>query len=122
MKRVLIADDQRTIRMLVAATLAVARLDVLEASDGTEAWGLIREHRPDLAILDVQRPGQTGLELVRAIRQDEKLADTRIILLTATAQGSDVEAGLSVGADRYVTKPFSPLDLLEEVRQVLELE
>jgi CheY-like chemotaxis protein len=122
MKRVLIADDQRTIRMLVAATLAVARLDVLEASDGNEAWGLIREHRPDLAILDVQMPGQTGLELVRAIRQDEKLADTRIILLTATAQGSDVEAGLSVGADRYVTKPFSPLDLLEEVRQVLELE
>ncbi len=122
MKRVLIADDQRTIRMLVAATLAVARLDGLEASDGNEAWGLIREHRPDLAILDVQMPGQTGLELVRAIRQDEKLADTRIILLTATAQGSDVEAGLSVGADRYVTKPFSPLDLLEEVRQVLELE
>jgi CheY-like chemotaxis protein len=121
MRRVLIADDQRTIRMLVSATLAVARLDVIEASDGDEAWGLIRERCPDLAILDVQMPGRTGLELVRAIRQDGQLADMRIILLTATAQGPDVDAGRSLGADRYVTKPFSPLDLLEEVRQVLEL-
>ena len=119
MKTVLVADDQASLRMLISATLEIGQLRVIEASDGDEAWELVQEHRPDLVLLDVQMPGRTGLELAKAIRQDAELAGTVIILLTATAPEADAEAGLAAGADRYLTKPFSPLELLEEVEKAL---
>ena len=121
MKKVLIADDQPSLRLLVSATLASEDLDIIEACDGDEAWRMLEDQRPDLALLDVQMPGKTGLELAQAIRGSSALADTRIILLTSKAQQADVEAGMAAGADRYLTKPFSPLELLEEVERVLGL-
>ena len=122
MTTILIADDEPSLRLLVSATLSSDRCAVIEAADGDEAWRLIRRHRPAAAILDVQMPGRTGLELARAIRADPDLAGTTVVLLTAKAQASDVEAGLAAGADRYLTKPFSPLELLGVVEQVMDTD
>jgi CheY-like chemotaxis protein len=120
MTTVLIADDEPSLRLLVSATIASEEYDVIEAVDGDEAWSLIRRHHPNVVLLDVQMPGQTGLELTRSIRQDPDLARTCVILLTSKAQQSDINAGLEAGADRYLTKPFSPLELLHVVEQAVE--
>ena len=120
MTTVLIADDEPSLRLLVNATIASDEYEVVEAMDGDEAWTLIRQHHPRVVLLDVQMPGRTGLELTRAIRQDPELSRTRVILLTSKAQQADVQAGLDAGADRYLTKPFSPLELLRVVEHALE--
>jgi CheY-like chemotaxis protein len=120
MTKVLIADDEPSLRLLVSATIASDEYDVVEAIDGDEAWGLICQHRPSVVLLDVQMPGKTGLDLTRAIRDDPTLSKTRVILLTSKAQQADVQAGLDAGADHYLTKPFSPLELLRVVEQAVE--
>jgi CheY-like chemotaxis protein len=118
-KTVLIADDEPSLRLLVNATIASDQIIVLEASDGDEAWTLIERHQPDLVLLDVQMPGQTGFELTRRIRSNPSLTNTRIVILTSKAQATDVASGLAAGADLYLTKPFSPLSLLIYVEQTL---
>ena len=118
-KTVLIADDEPSLRVLVHATIASDQYLVLEAVDGDEAWQLLLEHKPDLALLDVQMPGRSGLELTRAIRAEPELAHVHVILLTSQAQETDIQAGLTAGADRYLTKPFSPLELLTVVEEAL---
>jgi CheY-like chemotaxis protein len=108
-------------RLLVHATIDSDDYNVLEASDGTEAWAMVKEHRPALVLLDVQMPGRSGLDVLRLIKADPTLEATRVILLTAKAQEADIEEGLIAGADFYLTKPFSPLDLLTRVEEALEL-
>jgi CheY-like chemotaxis protein len=120
-KTVLVADDEPSLRLLVSATIASDQYGVIEATDGDEAWRLLVEHRPEVALLDIQMPGRTGLELTRAIRADAALSGTYVILLTSKAQEADVQAGLAAGADRYLTKPFSPLELLTAVEEALGL-
>lgn len=119
MKTVLIADDERNLRLLVSATIESDEYQVLEASDGDEAWRLVQEHRPNVAILDVQMPGLSGLEVTRAIKGDPALDGIRVILLTSQAQQADIQAGLSAGADQYLTKPFSPVELLNVLERAL---
>lgn len=119
-KTVLIADDEASLRLLVSATLEWEECTVLEAADGNQAWELIRSQRPTLAILDVAMPGRSGIELTRAIKSDPELRSTKVVLLTAKAQPQDVQLGLEAGADLYLTKPFSPLELLSVVEQALE--
>jgi CheY-like chemotaxis protein len=121
MKSVLIADDQTSIRLLVRATIESDEYSIAEASDGSQAWRLIQERRPDLVLLDVQMPGLSGLEVTRAVRADAALTSIRIILLTANSAKADVEAGLAAGADLYLTKPFSPLELLTVLEKALEI-
>jgi CheY-like chemotaxis protein len=121
MKTVLIADDEPSMRLLVHATIESDEYTVVEAADGDQAWALIQKYRPSLVLLDVQMPGQSGLDVLRSIKKDPSLKDTHVILLTAKAQESDVEAGLIAGADFYLTKPFSPLDLLTRVEEALRL-
>ena len=94
---------------------------VVEASNGAEAWALIQQHKPGLVLLDVQMPGRSGLEVLRLIKADPSLKATRVILLTSKAQETDVEVGLMAGADFYLTKPFSPLDLLTRVEEALQI-
>lgn len=120
MVTVLIADDEAPLRLLVAATIESNEYAVVEAADGDEAWALLQQHRPAVALLDVSMPGRTGLELARAIKADPELAATRIVLLTAKAQPADVAAGLAAGADLYLTKPFSPLELIAVVEKALK--
>ncbi len=119
MTTVLIADDEQSLRLLVSATMMSDEYEVVEASDGDEAWELLRQHRPRVALLDVQMPGRTGLELTHEIRSDPELAKTYVVLLTSKAQQADIQAGLAAGADRYLTKPFSPLELLTIVEQAV---
>ncbi len=107
--------------MLVQATFETDAYNVIEAADGNEAWYLIREHRPSLVLLDVRMPGRTGLEILHAIKSEPSLVDTKVILLTASAQESDINAGLVAGADFYLTKPFSPRDLLSKVDEAFWL-
>ncbi len=121
LRTVLIADDEPSMRLLVHATIESDDYNVVEATDGTEAWSMIQQHRPSLVLLDVQMPGRSGLEVLRSVRADPTLLATRVILLTSKAQEQDVEAGLIAGADFYLTKPFSPLDLLTRVEEALQL-
>jgi CheY-like chemotaxis protein len=118
---VVIADDESSIRLLVHATIESDDFVVMEASNGAEAWALIQQHKPGLVLLDVQMPGRSGLEVLRLIKADPNLKATRVILLTSKAQETDVEPGLMAGADFYLTKPFSPLDLLTRVEEALQL-
>jgi CheY-like chemotaxis protein len=121
LRTVLIADDESSMRLLVHATIESDEYAVVEAVDGAEAWAMIEKLKPSLVLLDVQMPGRTGLEVLRAIKADPSLNSTRVILLTSKAQEGDVEAGLIAGADFYLTKPFSPLDLLTRVEEALQL-
>ena len=82
---------------------------------------MIQKHKPSLALLDIQMPGLSGLEVLRLVKADPGLKATRVILLTSKAQERDIEAGLIGGADFYLTKPFSPLDLLTRVEEALQL-
>ena len=118
---VVIADDESSIRLLVHATIESDDFAVMEASNGAEAWALIQQYKPGLVLLDVQMPGRSGLEVLRLIKADPGLKATRVILLTSKAQETDVEVGLMAGADFYLTKPFSPLDLLTRVEEALQL-
>ena len=115
----LIADDEASIRRLVAAGLAAETRRVVVAADGDAAWEVIERDRPHLALLDVQMPGRTGIDLTKAIRAEPTYAATRIVLLSAKAQAADVAAGLAAGADQYITKPFSVIELLSVVEREL---
>jgi CheY-like chemotaxis protein len=121
LKTVLIADDEPSMRLLVHATIESDDYTVYEAADGDQAWAIIQKYHPMLILLDVQMPGKSGLDILRAIKSDPNLAATHVILLTAKAQETDIEAGLIAGAAFYLTKPFSPLDLLTRVEEALRL-
>ena len=121
LRTVLIADDESSIRLLVHATIESDDYAVVEAADGAQAWALTKELKPSLVLLDVQMPERSGLEVLRLIKADPGLAATRVILLTSKAQEDDIEVGLIAGADFYLTKPFSPLDLLTRVEEALQL-
>jgi DNA-binding response OmpR family regulator len=110
--RVVIADDDPDIRALVAIAVRKAGFElVAEAIDGTAAWESVRSARPDLVVLDVSMPGMTGLDVTALIRADAELADVRVALLSAGVDDTSRQAGMDVGADAYLTKPFSPRDL-----------
>ena len=121
MRTVLIADDESSIRLLVHATIESDDYTVVEAADGTGAWDMIQKVKPALVLLDIHMPGRNGLDVLRLIKADPTLVGTRVILLTSKAKESDIEAGLIAGADFYLTKPFSPLDLLTRVEEALLL-
>jgi CheY-like chemotaxis protein len=120
-KIILIADDDLAIRLLVSATLASDQYSVLEAADGEEAWRLIRQYHPAVAILDWEMPGYEGLELTAVIKGDPQLRDMTVIMLTGRADRADREAGARAQADLYLVKPFSPKELLDAVERALGL-
>ena len=118
---VVIADDDPDI--LALTTIAVGRAGlVLLASeaDGTSALASIKEHKPDIALLDVSMPGMTGLEITRAMRESEELAASTIFLLSAAVDQTAVDAGFAAGADAYMTKPFSPRTLAAQIVALIE--
>jgi DNA-binding response OmpR family regulator len=116
MTTVLVVDDEQTIREIVVRYLARDGFRTLEAADGDRARRLVEDEKPDLVVLDVMLPGTDGLELCRWIRSGSTLP---IIMLTARGEESDRIIGLDLGADDYVTKPFSPRELAARVRTVL---
>ena len=125
MPSVLIVDDEQHIRLLIEQTLEELEddgIDLLTASDGEEALGVVQNLHPVLVFLDVTMPRMSGIEVCRAIKGDPALASTYVILLTAKGQAHDREQGLAAGADLYMTKPFDPDDLLRRAREILGLE
>jgi CheY-like chemotaxis protein len=118
-KTVLVADDEQMLRRLVRATLRDRPLRILEAATGAETLALARHEHPDLVLLDVGLPGMDGYAVCRALKADPGTAGIKVVMLTARAQRHDLEQGAAVGADAYVTKPFSPQRLLSEVDEYL---
>ncbi|PYM24016.1 MAG: hypothetical protein DMD78_10265 [Candidatus Rokuibacteriota bacterium] len=119
MKRILIADDESHIRRILEFNLKRAGYEVLATEDGRAALALALSARPDLVILDVSMPELTGLDVCRRLKADATLEATPVFLLTARGQESDAEAGRVAGADQFFTKPFSPKQLVEQVRQAV---
>lgn len=120
MKRILIVDDQVEVRELVEVTLRSDGYQVFQAKSGEEAIEIARSVKPDLIIMDIMMPGgMDGLEATRALKNDPETKGSIIIMLTAKGQETDKEIGLQVGADDYFAKPFSPLELIEKVEEVL---
>ena len=118
-QRILVVDDEPDVLELVEYNLSGAGFSVITASDGAEALAKIRTHQPDLVILDVMMPEMDGTELCKLLRRDPATADIPIILLTARAGESDRVLGFELGADDYVTKPFSPRELVLRVKSLL---
>ncbi|MFJ4189347.1 response regulator transcription factor [Kitasatospora sp. NPDC089509] len=117
--RVLVVDDDPTVSEVVAGYLTRAGHHVELADDGPQGLALARARRPDLLVLDLMLPGIDGLEVLRRLRSDEDGADLPVVLLTAKGDESDRILGLELGADDYVTKPFSPRELVLRVQSVL---
>src|ERR1043166_363280 len=117
--RILVVDDEPDITALVAYHLARGGYRVSTAGTGQEALKAAREERPDVVVLDLMLPGVSGYEVLRELRRHPDTADVGVILLTARRDGADRIKGLSLGADDYVTKPFSPQELTLRVAAVL---
>jgi CheY-like chemotaxis protein len=118
-KTILLADDEDLIRLLVRTTIESEQYRFLEAADGEEALELVRREHPDLVLLDVGMPRRNGFEVVEQIKRDPTTRDTIVVMLTAHGRDVDRLRGLDLGADDYFTKPFSPLDLLRKIRELL---
>jgi DNA-binding response OmpR family regulator len=118
-KRVLIVDDEPTIVILLEFLLKREGLEVLVARDGEAGLAEIRGARPDLVILDVMMPKLDGFAVLAAVRADPDIQSTRILMLTAKGRETDQNKGLELGADAYVTKPFSTHELVATVHGLL---
>jgi DNA-binding response OmpR family regulator len=119
MVTVLIADDEPHVVELVRLTLEDDRINVIDAPDGETALALAEMQRPDLIILDVHLPDMTGFDLCAQLRRDPRFVGIKIVMLTAAAQEADVARGLAVGANHYLTKPFSPVRLISLVENAV---
>jgi len=114
--KILVIDDEQSIRKLVSAYLRPEGYEVYTASDGTSGLKAARVYKPDVVVLDIMLPGMDGIELLSQLRRE---SDVYVIMLTAKAEEMDKIVGLSVGADDYVTKPFSPRELVARIKAAL---
>jgi CheY-like chemotaxis protein len=119
-KTVLLCDDEDVLRQLVRATLESDSCSIVEADDGDVSILLARQLVPDVIVLDMMMPGRSGLDVLSELRRDATLSHIPVIMLTARARPADQEAALAAGADRYLAKPFSPLELIGLVEELLE--
>ncbi|MDQ5853005.1 MAG: response regulator transcription factor [Chloroflexota bacterium] len=118
-RTILVVDDEPRIVQIARDYLERAGFRVLSAGEGDRALSIARDERPNLIVLDLMLPGMDGLDVTRALRRDPLLAAIPIIMLTARVEESDKLVGLELGADDYLTKPFSPRELVARVRAVL---
>lgn len=118
-RRIVIVEDEPDIAEIITYNLEREGFEVRHSEHGTEGLRLIKEWQPNLAILDIMLPGMDGVEICRNIRHTDQIRDIPIIMLSAKDDEIDVVLGLRMGADDYVTKPFSPRELLERVKAVL---
>ncbi|MHB1373293.1 MAG: response regulator transcription factor [Thauera sp.] len=119
-KKVLIADDEQNIVISLEFLMKREGFEVLVANDGEEAIQRIRAEQPDLVLLDVMMPKKSGFEVCQEVKADPALGAVRILMLTAKGRDTEVAKGLALGADAYMTKPFSTRELVDKVRSLLE--
>ena len=120
MQRILIVEDEQDIADLIGFNLQRAGYEVLKAFDGVEGTAMAKRERPDLIVLDLMLPGRDGFAVFRELRRDTRTANTPVLMLTARAQTQDRIQGLEAGADDYLTKPFSPKELILRVQAILK--
>jgi CheY-like chemotaxis protein len=122
MRKILIVDDQPAVRELVRVTLEVGDYQIFSAQNGQEALEIARTKHPDIILLDIKMPGSrvSGLEVCRYLKEDPTTANIYIIIISASGQKDDIEAGATAGADDYFTKPFSPIALINKIESVVE--
>src|SRR5690554_5811838 len=118
-KTVLIVDDEPAIREMIAVALEMADYGYLEAEDARQAHALVVDRQPDLTLLDWMLPGTSGVELARRLNEEEATADIPMIMLTAKGVEDNKIQALEVGADDYITEPFSPRELVARLKAVL---
>jgi two-component system alkaline phosphatase synthesis response regulator PhoP/two-component system response regulator VicR len=121
-KRILAVDDEKHILRLVQINLEKAGYDVVTASNGREAVEAVREHNPDLVVMDVMMPEMDGIEALKILKSDDATSSIPVVMLTAKAQDADVFQGWQSGADLYLTKPFNPMELLTFVKRILDAQ
>lgn len=117
---ILIADDEPNILISLEYLMKREGFGVRTARDGQEALDQLRTHPPDLLLLDVMMPRKTGFEVCQEMRADERLATVPVLMLTAKGRDTDIAKGLALGANAYMTKPFSTKELVQKVRDMLE--
>ncbi|MEK0191513.1 MULTISPECIES: response regulator transcription factor [Microcoleus] len=124
-KKVLIVDDEPNILILMEQALEKLEdeddVELITAKNGLEALDIIKEEKPDLVFLDVMMPKMSGLEVCNTVKNELKMDDVYIIMLTAKGQEYDKQSGMAVGANLYMTKPFRPKEVLQKAREVLGL-
>jgi len=118
-KKILVVDDEPNIVRSLTFVLDKGGYDVSIAGDGVEAMSMIRESKPNILILDVMMPNKSGYDVCSEIKSDPELRDIHVVMLTAKGQVGDREAALSQGADEYISKPFSPIEILARVKELL---
>lgn len=118
-KKILIVDDEPHVIKSLTFVLTREGYDVSSAENGEDAMTKIRQSKPSLVFLDVMMPKKNGYEVCREVKEDSGLRDIRVIMLTAKGQETDREKGLDVGADEFMTKPFSPMGILDKVKELL---
>ena len=118
--KILIADDEPNILISLEFLMKREGYAVHLARDGQEALDVLRRERPRLVLLDVMMPKKTGFEVCQEVRNDDDIRGTLILMLTAKGRETDVVKGLALGADAYMTKPFSTRELVQKVREMLE--
>ncbi len=119
MPKVLVIDDDPVILELLRVNFEIEGFEVVSAGDGREGYERARADRPDLVLSDIMMPRFDGLQLLRQLKRDPSTKSLPVILLSAKAQNAEVQQGLELGADDYVTKPFDPLELIDRVNAVL---
>jgi len=120
MKKILIVDDQKEVRELVEITLRSGDYKIFQAKNANEAVETVKAEKPDLVIMDIMMPGEMdGLQATRILKESPQTKDCKIIMLTAKGQTTDLDEGFKAGADGYFIKPFSPLDLIRKVEEII---
>ncbi|PKV51744.1 response regulator receiver domain-containing protein [Aquimarina sp. MAR_2010_214] len=120
MKKILIVDDEPNIVMSLEYTFKKKNFEVYIARDGGEALQIAEDQIPDIVLLDIMMPNVDGYETLRQIKKNEKLKKTKIVFLSAKNKADDIEKGLQLGADKYLTKPFSVKKLVAEINELID--
>jgi CheY-like chemotaxis protein len=120
MAKILIAEDERDIRDLVAFTLRFAGHEVVSVGNGEEAVSMAGQEHPDLILMDVRMPRMTGYEACEKIKADPQIKDIPVVFLSAKGQEAEIRSGLEAGADEYLLKPFAPAELTQQVAEILK--
>ncbi len=118
-KKILIVDDEPNIVISLEFLMKKEGFAVAVANDGDEALALVASFNPDLVLLDVMMPKKSGFEVCEALRADPQYAELKIVMLTAKGRDTEMAKGLAIGADAYVTKPFSTRELVDKVKEML---
>ncbi|MBX9611308.1 MAG: response regulator [Burkholderiales bacterium] len=117
--KILVADDEPNIVISLEYLMKREGYAVVVARDGQEALDMLAREKPDLVLLDVMMPHKSGFEVCQAVRASETLRNTKILMLTAKGRDTDIAKGLALGADAYMTKPFSTRELVQKVAEML---